>query len=440
MISFPFDNKSASEQDRNITSDIFADYLKRIVGTNGIFAELGTKGFVQAGEGMTVIVNPVDGFIEGRLFAEDKPRTLQIQASGELDRIDSVVARLDKAQRLIDLYVVKGTASSNPVAPKLTRTAGIYELGLANIFVAKLTTTIQQHRITDTRLDSERCGIVPIFGSVDTTTIYEQIQSDLKNFQTVNEADFTKWFEKIKGQLSTDAAGKLQLQIDDLPNNFPSFKTGTALQTGDDLNTFASVGSYKCVTYTIASSLLNCPTKQSFILDVFYSVRSSATEITQKITDFDGDEYIRNSLDGGKNWKPWRQTYKTGVDISVETFGGISIKQIWENKTPANDFAAQTLNIDTKGAKKLIIEYLPTKGGDTTENKIIDLGYKAYLRHFASMDKNKLIEARVRTVTFRNNSIIFGNGYGKSISQTDDVGLRNDYCVPLKIYVVSGIL
>lgn len=232
MISFPFDNKSAAELDRSVSSDTFAEYLKRIVGTNGIFAELGNKGVVETDEGMSVKVMPVDGFIEGRLFAEKSARKLLVQASENQDRIDTVVVRLDKGQRLIDLYIVKGTAQVIPKPPVLTREAGIYELGLANIFVAKTTDSISQQRITDTRLDSERCGIVPIFGSVDTSALYKQIESDLKDFQNINEAEFISWFEKIKGQLSTDAAGNLQNEIDSLFNTTVNLNNKIVENTG----------------------------------------------------------------------------------------------------------------------------------------------------------------------------------------------------------------
>lgn len=203
MIGFPFDNQSATVQDRNIDSDIYAEYLKRLVGTNGIFADVGTKCQVTAGEGMTVIVKPGDGFIEGRLFIEDKSRTLLIQSSENLDRIDTVVVRLDLEARAIDYDVKKGTAATYPTAPTLTREGGVYELGLANVLVPKTSTAVASSRITDTRLNTARCGVAPVLGSIDTQGLYDQYQSSLDDFLEIVQ-------EAIDGTL----AGNLQSQID----------------------------------------------------------------------------------------------------------------------------------------------------------------------------------------------------------------------------------
>lgn len=225
MISFPFDNKSAEIQDRAIDSDTFSEYLKRMIGTNGVFSDLSSKMLVTAGEEMTVIVKPGDGFIEGKIFIEDKDRTLSIQASESADRIDTVVVRLNKAERSTDLYVVKGTAGTSPKQPELTREGDIYELGIANIYIPKLTTTISQERITDTRLNSERCGVAPTLGKIDTTELYLQYQTSLAKFlETVAQA--------IDGTL----AGNLQNQITENKNSIEENSNKIAQNTEDILN------------------------------------------------------------------------------------------------------------------------------------------------------------------------------------------------------------
>ena len=202
MRSFPFDNQSAEIQDRNVDSSIFADYLYRMIGTNGIFADIGTKCQVIAGTGMNIVVKPGEGIINGRFFVEDEERTLAIQASESADRIDTVVLRLSEENRNIDYYVLKGTAATSPTAPVLTRESGVYELGIADIFVPKLTTSIPQYRITDTRLNTERCGVAPVFGEIDTQGLYDQYQASLDNF-----------LELVASALDETTAGNLQNQI-----------------------------------------------------------------------------------------------------------------------------------------------------------------------------------------------------------------------------------
>lgn len=206
MISFPFDNKSAEIQDRAIDSDTYSEYLKVLTGgKNGVFAEVGTRFQVIADEEMSVKVKPGKGIVEGKMFIEPEERTLSVQASESADRIDTVVIRLNKAERSTDLYIVKGTAGTSPKQPELTREGDIYELGIANIYIPKVTTSISQDRITDTRLNSERCGVAPVLGDIDTTELYIQYQTSLDKFlDTVAQA--------IDGTL----AGNLQNQINDL--------------------------------------------------------------------------------------------------------------------------------------------------------------------------------------------------------------------------------
>ena len=200
MISYPFDSEITGytdnglpQFDRAIDADNFRDFTKTFY-TNGVRAD-SSDFLVAASTGMNITVEPGKGVVEGVIFNEDKKRTLAIQASESLDRIDTVVIRLDNLQRNVDLYVVKGTAASSPIRPKLNRpvlgeSGDYYELGIADIFVAKNSTDIAQHRITDTRLDNERCGVIAsAILELNTTKYYEQFQSALDEYlETVNAA------------------------------------------------------------------------------------------------------------------------------------------------------------------------------------------------------------------------------------------------------------
>ena len=192
MKSFPFDSAVTydslgnPEYDRAADSAILADFL-HLMFADGVFPNPSTGLQVVASENeMSVVVCPGNVMIRGRMGIEEAARTLVFEASGtSYDRIDAVVARLNTnyAYRDIDLYVVKGTASATPAAPELTRTGGIYELRLANVFIAKNTTMISAERITDTRLHTEDCGIVTSNPQhVDTTAIFNQYQAALETY------------------------------------------------------------------------------------------------------------------------------------------------------------------------------------------------------------------------------------------------------------------
>lgn len=190
--------------DRAEDAEFFALFYKTLF-TNGVFPNPSTNLQVIATDGMNVKVSPGICFIEGYFGFEDTDRVMAVQASEALDRIDRVVLRLNLANRLIDIYVVKGIAATNPVAPALTRPqpnqgGDIYELGIADLFIAKNTTSITQQRITDTRMNNNLCGIVTqTVDGIDTTTLFIQLQDQIdKNIEIIQSAiDETMYGEII---------------------------------------------------------------------------------------------------------------------------------------------------------------------------------------------------------------------------------------------------
>lgn len=221
MIGYPLDSHVYFETngtpvyDRAITSAPLRKLYKSLF-SDGILPNPSTNLQVAAGNGMTVLVQPGFAMCNGCLKLEEEQRTLAIQASDTTyDRIDTVVLRLNDndSERICDLYIVQGVPASTPIRPTLTRDASIWELGLADLYIVKNSTEISNQRITDTRYETDRCGIISSISEFDTTTLYKQIQADLESFQTEEQFAFLAWFENIKNQLSEDAAGNLQLQI-----------------------------------------------------------------------------------------------------------------------------------------------------------------------------------------------------------------------------------
>jgi hypothetical protein len=153
--------------------------------------------------------------------------------------------------------VLKGTSGSTPVRPELTRNDSIYELGLADLYITKNTTSISADRITDTRLDTQRCGVVSSISEFDTSAFYDQIEADLAHFKSENEADFEAWvngqentfatwsstqrsafetwFAGIRDILDEDTAGHLQGEIETLQSSLGVTNNNvSALQTGKE--------------------------------------------------------------------------------------------------------------------------------------------------------------------------------------------------------------
>ena len=233
MIGFPFDSHVTFESDgtpvydRAITSAPLRKLIAKLL-TDGVLPNPSTNLQVEAGSGMNVVVNPGFAICAGGLKLEENQRTLAIQAAdSNYDRIDTVVLRWNDndSERICDLYIVEGIPAASPLRPELTRTESIWELGLADLFVNKNSSAISNQRITDTRYETARCGIISAISEFDTTTLYQQVQADLAGFKASEQADFITWFDDIKGQLSEDAAGNLQKQIGTLESLKTEVKT-----------------------------------------------------------------------------------------------------------------------------------------------------------------------------------------------------------------------
>lgn len=224
-ISWPFDSTLTQDENGNpvysraYSSDVIARILARYF-RNGVFSEPSTGLQTVQHEGMTVLVKSGAANINGRQFYEDTDRVLTVQAAdASLDRIDTVVLRLSLEQSIlaVDLYIVMGSPGAVPTAPELTRNASTWELGLANLFIAKGVATVTQERITDTRLNSDRCGVVAsIVGDTDTGTYYAQLtavvaraQAELSAALTSQQSGFDQWFAAVRQTLGEDVAGNL---------------------------------------------------------------------------------------------------------------------------------------------------------------------------------------------------------------------------------------
>lgn len=219
MIGFPFDSHVTYEEDgtpvydRAISSEPLRNLLHKLF-TDGILPDVSTNLQVVAGTGMNIIVKAGFAIVQGCLKLEENDRTLAVQASNSInDRIDTVVLRLNsnEDQRYCALYIREGTPSANPTRPNLVRSNSVYELGLADIFVTKTITSITQSKITDTRYEAERCGVISSLSEFDTTTIYNQVQADLVDFKDNEKADFMNWYQSIVDILNSAIAGNTKL-------------------------------------------------------------------------------------------------------------------------------------------------------------------------------------------------------------------------------------
>ncbi len=261
--------------DRRYKASDFAEYFKTFIG-NGVFPNPSTNLQVIANGDMTLTLSPGYAWLNGYMYSNTDDLVLTIDhADSALKRIDRVVIRCDYVNREIRSYVKKGIFSQNPSAPVLTRDTDAYELCIAEIQIDNGVVAIQSSKITDTRLNTEICGIVTqTINEIDTTTLYNQLQSHiqeksldmstwiteakeyfsnwLRDTQNEYNNEFNNWFDTIKDALDGDVAGNLLNEINKLKETINNMElTSSNVKRPDGSTVEAALSEYKtsiCVT------------------------------------------------------------------------------------------------------------------------------------------------------------------------------------------------
>ncbi len=272
---------------------------------------------------MTVKLKSGKGWINGYFYENTDDLVLNVDvADGVLNRIDRVVLRLDFVNREIKAYIKKGAFSSNAVAPTLQRDANAYEIALADIVVNKGIVSIVQANITDLRSDINLCGYVSgVVEQIDTTNAYEialadivvnkgivsivqanitDLRSDINlcgyvsgvveqidttNLFTQFQSAFDMWFEHIKGQLSEDAAGKIQLAIDEINSELldkeKKMKFINVPENSDLAEYFKTVDTIGTYRVAPGSGVTNVCTDLSSIYTFYYVYQTFVLGVTE---------------------------------------------------------------------------------------------------------------------------------------------------------------
>lgn len=196
--------------DREYVAEQWANYFKLFIG-NGVFANPANTLKVIAGSGLTVKVLPGWAWINGYWYHNDSELTLEIPTNLTLSTIqDGIFLRFDSANRVISALVGVNRTTVNRISP-------YYELKLAEVTVDVGVTSISDANITDTRTDSSVCGIVAgVINQIDTTDLFAQYQAAFNAFMQGSGTEFETWFDHMKDQLDTDAAGHLQAEVDEI--------------------------------------------------------------------------------------------------------------------------------------------------------------------------------------------------------------------------------
>lgn len=210
--------------DRAYKAEDWAEYFASFIG-NGVFPVPSTGLQVVAGSGMNVTVRAGKAWINGYFYQNTGDLTVQLAtADGQLNRIDRIVVQWNLTNRTILTKVKSSGFSASPSAPAVQRDADIFELVLADVFVAAGVTAITQSRITDQRLNTSLCGVVAaVVDQIDTAAFNAQLQAWFAEYESLSE-------EQYNSLASYMASLKLQgnVQYDAFEQHMAAFETQAA--------------------------------------------------------------------------------------------------------------------------------------------------------------------------------------------------------------------
>lgn len=219
---FPFDGQLVDgKSDRVYYANDFTNYFKPFF-RNGIFASQG-DGLMVLSLDDNMFISLMDGrsIIEGHGYQNDNKdgvKKMRIANSDiAQDRIDIVVNRLNRVDRMITTIVIKGELSDAPVPPAIVRNDDYYDLKLAEVYVRSGVDKIQQADITDFRGDEEACGwVTGLIDSINATAFFKQYQIAYDAFVKETYAKAEDLFDLIRNLLDTDQAAYLLGLINEL--------------------------------------------------------------------------------------------------------------------------------------------------------------------------------------------------------------------------------
>lgn len=213
--------------DRKYDTSQISDMFNGVLN-DGIFPTIGTALMVTAGSGMTVNIGIGKGWFNSTWLNNDAilPKVVD-ESEVLLDRKDAYVLEFNSTLdvRANSIKYIKGTPSSSPVVPTMINTTSVHQYPLCYVTVKKGVTEITTADI-ENRVGTSDCPFVGLVdGSINVDALIAQWQAQWNawvqatqnthdTWETNEQTDFTTWFNNMKGQLTTDAAGNLQNEID----------------------------------------------------------------------------------------------------------------------------------------------------------------------------------------------------------------------------------
>lgn len=216
------------DHDRVYDATQFGSIFDGIIN-DGVFDNIGDLFAVSPHEGMEVFVGTGRAWFNGTWTLNDSNIALTMSDSHPIyTRIDAIVLEVNKNSDVREntIKIVEGTATSSPVKPDLINTEFVHQHPLAYVTIPANASEITAANIQNV-IGLEEEGTPFVTGILQVNGI-DYLYSQWQEY-------FEVWFEHVRGQLSEDAAGHLQNEIDDL-----NIILSATLESGETMLEFTS--------------------------------------------------------------------------------------------------------------------------------------------------------------------------------------------------------
>lgn len=182
--------------------------------TDGVFSNVAKQFEIKATTGNTITVGTGRAWFDRTWTYNDALIQFTLDAAEPLlNRFDAMVLEMNKTNRENVIKYLKGTPSSIPIEPTYVNNSQIHQVPLGVIYRQAGTTMVTQADISP-KVGTSKCPLVTAVNqSMTIDAIVAKWGAEFSLWTDAEKAEFTTWFDLIKGQLATDPAGNLQNQI-----------------------------------------------------------------------------------------------------------------------------------------------------------------------------------------------------------------------------------
>ena len=431
MITYPLNNIDYTAED----AELFHCTRNSGIWANDSFS-ISVTGFdnnIAIGTGIAWINNEK---FSGKVVALKSAKTLDLGiADSAYPRIDVIAIQFNANNNATDIVVKKGTASTNPTRPAISRTATVYELYLASIYRPAASTVVTANNVTDLRLDESVCGLMSdSVTKIDTGAINAQVLALIGSLNAE--------IESVKN------ASGIMLTADYDPDNdrvFAVSNGGTGATTASGARTNLGLDG-KLFTQYVLNSINIDNTGGNWTVDISETGHGTIPTPWVNVTQTTGAHFIVQTAikcdisqsASGRDQRMWiRDKYASGVwsnwkEVLTEN-RGVQMVKLWENARPTSAFVAQTISLNNPSDYDFVmVEF---------KEKTVVIGYDKFeVVNTIGSAEYSLPALSTRRVGFDSKGVTFRDCYKKgALNNSIEGSVSNNSLIPVAIYGIKGV-